>query len=616
VADQSVTDQSVTEGAKGRADSRAGARVPIGVLADPDDRRRTWERSGNHYGDYALELLEHAGIAHEPLTRGSLLPAEGGEAGDTVLPAIVLLPYPVRLHPAEAAALEAHVRDGGALVACGGVEGADQLFGVACGRRYRAECRMKWPEGGLGLAGGEFPVWGAQLASAGDSGETFGEIRGAAGESGVAAHIRNLGRGVALYLAADIARSIVTMQQGRPVMGDGSPAPDGSAAIDDGILKSDDGAVIDWDLRQDSPEGAVFATPYADRLRELLLAAIAACAERLRLPLALLWHWPDALPAVATLSFDTDSNEAADGWAFLETLDRLDVAGTWCVMFPGGYTPELYDAIRERGDEIALHFDGLTSDLLEAPHCGWSYADFEHQHRWLLSETGVERAVSQKNHVTRWEGWVELFRWVERAGIAVDQTKGPSKIGNQGFTFGTCHPWRPMEDLLHHNRLMDLLELPYLSFDMHHSQRRVALRRLLVDEVLLRGGVAHFVFHPQRIHEDGMRDALADLVEYARERGVPWWTSERISDWEAGRRAASVRATRTDDGSALQLELEDMPPGATVFLLGFPGGGLGLDSLVGAAWCEYLGRPALRIAVPAGTSKVRIALGDDSADER
>jgi hypothetical protein len=434
--------------------------------------------------------------------------------------------------------------------------------------------------------------------------EVLGEVLSSAGEKGIAARLQGLGNGLTLYLAVDVLRSVVTMQQGVPVMGDARGAPDGTAPIDDRLLKCDDGAVIDWSFRQGTPEGPAFATPYADCLRELLLTAIAVCAEHLKVPLPMVWYWPDALPAVAILSFDTDSNEESDGWAFLETLRQLEVLGTWCVMYPGGYPRQLYDTIVEQGHEIALHFDGLTSDLNDAPHCSWSEDDFRYQLEWLLRETGVGHVYSQKNHVTRWEGWLELFRWVERAGIEIEQSKGPSKIGNLGFTFGTCHLWRPLEDLRHDNRLMALLEL--LTHDMQNSERRVALRRLLLDAVKEHAGAAHFIFHPQRIHESGMPAAIADLVRYSREQGVPWWTSERIGSWEAIRREVLVRASTCERDGTLEVEIEEAPAGFTLLLFGLANGHYRTEAPVEVTWAKVLGRNVLQLVTRAGSFNIRL----------
>lgn len=528
--------------------------APLAVMLDAEDAASERRRSGQHFGNYAVEILEHAGFPFQVIARLDLISGR--------LPPLVLLPYRLRLSPAEVSALAAHVRAGGAVVACGGVEGADELFGIAASRRYLGAATLVWPAGELGLAGGPLPVWGAQLATAEVGIGVVRDVRGEDDTEGVAVKLNRLGGGLAVYLAVDICRSVVSMQQGVPVFGDGASAPDGSAALADDILKTDDGALIGWEWRQQGPEGPAYTFPYADALRELLLAAIVRCAEHTGARLPVKWYWPRGVRAVGCLSYDTDSNEDADGRAFLASVTELGVEGTWCVMYPGGYSAALYDDIRAYGDEVALHYDALTSDLRDVEHCGWSREDFEFQLAWLRREVGAEQVVSQKNHVTRWEGWTEFFRWLEQAGIRVDQSKGPSKIGNLGFPFGTCHPWRPLDDSLHEDRLLDVLELVFLTHDMWTSARRVALRRLLIDAVVVHGGIAHFIFHPQRIHEVGMREALRDVVEYARSLGVPWWTSERIADWEEARRAAKVSWT-----AAAGLEV-DGPEDLTVILFG------------------------------------------------
>ena len=572
-----------------RPDARTRGGATLGLLNDPGDAERARELSTNHYGGYAAEVLEHAGLPFRRFTRLDLRERDAAAPG---LPRLLLLPYPVRLVPAEVEALAAHVESGGAVVACGGVEGAEALFGIQPSRRYAQAATVDWPDGALGLPGGRMPAWNVHVVRARAEADSIGELTTPDGEAGAAAVLHRAGAGVTCYLAVDVMRSVVTMQQGLPVLGDAASAPDGTAPLIDGIRKSDDGAVVGWEWREASPEGPVFLTPYADRLRDMVVGAIAHCASETGTLLPMTWYWPHGLPAVGSLSFDTDSNEGPDGWAFRDVLDRLRVNGTWCVMYPGGYPRELYDALRQRGDEIALHYDALTSDLKGVPHCGWSEADFSHQLEWLKHETGVSRIVSQKNHVTRWEGWVELFRWIERSGIVVDQTKGPSKIGNLGFTFGTCHPWRPLEDARHGNRIMDLLELPFLTHDMHHSARRVELRRRLVDAVIEHHGVGHFIFHPQRIHEEGMPEALADLVAYARERNVEWWTSERIASWEAERRAAKVAVT--DLAAGTEIRVSDAPEGLTVLIFG--AGDRRLED-VDAEPVEAFGERALRVTL-------------------
>ncbi|HZJ10032.1 MAG TPA: hypothetical protein VFD39_10070, partial [Trueperaceae bacterium] len=87
---------------------------PLAVLLDADDRERDWQRSAQHYGGYAVELLEHAGFPFHEVQRAELTSER--------LPPLLLLPYSVRLTTDELKALTAYVMGGGSVVACGGVE--------------------------------------------------------------------------------------------------------------------------------------------------------------------------------------------------------------------------------------------------------------------------------------------------------------------------------------------------------------------------------------------------------------------------------------------------------------------------------------------------------------
>src|SRR5438132_11638776 len=108
--------------------------------------------------------------------------------------------------------------------------------------------------------------------------------------------------------------TIVRIQQGIGVHRDGVPASDGSAPIDDLVLKSDDGAVLDWDLDRDPvpgmPNFKAFLEPAADVWREIFLRCIFHLATEHNPPIALpmLWLYPRKLPALGHISHDSDSN--------------------------------------------------------------------------------------------------------------------------------------------------------------------------------------------------------------------------------------------------------------------------------------------------------------------
>ena len=79
------------------------------------------------------------------------------------------------------------------------------------------------------------------------------------------------GKGLAVLLAPDLLFSIVHIQQGLPVLQDGKPPFDDSAPVNDGVLKAEDGLVLDWqrDRKPLPPDGGpVFLEPVSDELRD------------------------------------------------------------------------------------------------------------------------------------------------------------------------------------------------------------------------------------------------------------------------------------------------------------------------------------------------------------
>jgi len=88
--------------------------------------------------------------------------------------------------------------------------------------------------------------------------------------------------------------------------------------------------------------------------------------------------------------------------------------------------------------------------------------------------------------------------------------------------------------------------------------------RQLVDSVLRHHGVAHFLFHPAHILKPRVADALCELVDYGRTRGLEWWTNEQIHEWEMRRR--SVKAT-FDAHNAFTLRTAKPLREATLLLL-------------------------------------------------
>ncbi|MDF2720459.1 MAG: glycoside hydrolase/deacetylase [Paenibacillus sp.] len=383
------------------------------------------------------------------------------------------------------------------------------------------------------------------------------------GEASCAALQRfTVGSGSIERWAVNIPATIVAMQQGTsPVLTDGIPAPDGSAKLDEFILKADDRVALDWELDRTKTETgqSYFAHPYADLWREALIGHLLQAAASKRLTLPFRGRWPEGIQNVAMISHDSDGNKDEHAESTLRILAQCEVNSSWCMLEPG-YSAPIYEKVRAAGHELAFHYNSVVHEKKE-----WSEESFDRQHQWFKDATGESAAVSNKNHYTRFEGWGELFAWCEKNGIASDQTRGSSKPGNVGFLFGTCMPYFPIAWSDEQNRMYDVVELGFLTQDMDlqaWADRSVITPFL--EKVQSVNGVAHFLFHQVHIHnKEEVRQAFIALVDTARKLGFTFWTGKQINDWVRACRKANI----TGIDSAGQVVLEgQVPEGLVVYV--------------------------------------------------
>ncbi|MEI4768460.1 hypothetical protein WAX74_02170 [Psychrobacillus sp. FJAT-51614] len=349
----------------------------------------------------------------------------------------------------------------------------------------------------------------------------------------------NHGKGVLDRWTVAIPKSIVYLQQGtQPVNKDGIPAPDGSANLDENILKAEDGFELDWDKDRTYTETGMpyFPYPYADLWKEVIVEHLFKCVIEKGLTLPFVDFWPTDVKYIATISHDSDLNVDESAQITLDTLKSENVQTTWCMIAPG-YDSLIYEQIKSDGHEIAFHYNAL-----EQENGVWSEEAFKSQLEWIKNSTSTEDIISNKNHYTRFEGWGELYSWCEKNGIQVDQTRGPSKKGNIGFLFGTCHPYFPIALADEKNRLYDVLEIGFLTQDLNHNTLSdSSVIQPFLDGVKSVNGVAHFLFHQFHIYnQPKVREALLQLITSAKSQGFTFWTSRQINDWERERRKLSI----------------------------------------------------------------------------
>jgi hypothetical protein len=361
--------------------------------------------------------------------------------------------------------------------------------------------------------------------------------------------------------SVDIPQTIVRMQQGiHPVLEDGVPAPDDSGNVNEGILKADDAIAFDWvqDRIHTETGNPLFPFPQADLWREQLLSHLIGAALERGLTLPFLGYWPEGISNVAMISHDSDGNEDEHALTTLELLDETKVHSSWCMLEPG-YSYPVYEKVKAAGHELAFHFNALEED-----GGAWTEDEFARQFQWLKCAADLSSVVSNKNHYTRFEGWGGLFEWCEKNGLQSDQTRGPSKLGNAGFLFGTCHPYFPMAWFNEKNRLYNVLEISFLTQDMDLGKwADSSIIIPCLEQVERVGGIAHFLFHQVHIHNKAaVRDSFRELVKVARSRGFVFWTGDKVNEWHRARRLTRVVGL-TDQGN---VEVEHAPEGIIVWI--------------------------------------------------
>ena len=509
---------------------------PVGVCVLPPAKRNFARTVA--YGQYVHEILAHAGVCYTSVSMEELPEALPGLR-------LLLTVGEANLPEDLSERLEAWVRDGGgAWLSVGGVCGKAELFGA----QVEPPAYSSWGGGTGTLGEGYLQVTGSDhplLAPLSRPLHYFGGIpvrpAGAAAvlADALDAHGRPTpraavlesapGKGRCLLVAPDITGTVVRVQQGIAVTRDGVSSPDGTAPIEDEMLKSGDGGVLDWLLDRepvpDVPGLSAFLQPVADQWRELLLRAVFHLATAQNVTLPVLWLYPRSVPALAHLSHDTDGNDPAKAWRLLEVLRVAGVNSTWCVILPG-YDQEIIEAIRSAGHELATHYDAVSDG------CPWGEAEFDAQWRRLTEMFGDAAPVSNKNHYLRWEGDTELWEWCAKRGIGLDQSKGASKTGEAGFNFGTCHPYFPVAP---DGSPIDVLELATPTQDLNVFGPEALLAPLLA-AALRHHGILHLLFHPAHIDKEGVAEAIGRAVEAARAHGMEWWTVRQLGAWERARR--------------------------------------------------------------------------------
>ncbi|MBN1900892.1 hypothetical protein JW926_06145 [Candidatus Sumerlaeota bacterium] len=551
--------------------------TPLGFCLLPEKSRHTGRSVV--YPHYMREILSHAGICYETIPFENLLKKISSLR-------ILLTVGETDLSEKLKTALTNFINSGGAWISIGGACGMSDLLGVdVLPPSYQGWSRgvSSIGEGYLRKIDHAHPVLQhVNLPLHFFGGIAVKNTRGKLLADALDVHQRKTpraalvesrkGKGRCLFIAPDVTGSIVRIQQGLAVTRDGVPAPDGTAPVNEMALKCDDSIVLDWIFDRRGIKGVkgykAFLDPVADLWREIVLRSIFYLAQKQKSPLPLLWLYPRNKPALAHMSNDTDVNVPERAERLIQVLGKAGVHSTWCVILPG-YEKKLARKIRESGHELGMHFDALEDNEIS-----WSEPAFKRQYKGLTRLFRGQKPLSNKNHYTIWKGDTEFYEWCARAGIQLDQSKGPSKTGDVGFLFGTCHPYFPLDP---RGSRIDVLELPFLTQDLVITAP-CELADYLLESSLKCHGVAHFLFHPHHIMGEEVEKALLETVKKAKDQGMEWWTASEINAWERSRRNVSWKDfSISPKGFKVSLKTECALKDATILWLAPDSSGLKIN---------------------------------------
>jgi hypothetical protein len=499
---------------------------------------------------YALgyrEALDHAGIRYESIEE--LTASEIGRYH------LLLLCGKQRLTSAETISITEWFQKGHALICSGCTWGLETILGLGGPTSHVSNGVMSpgrndalWPEGA-----DQIRFYGGTLKKANGC-----EVLAKVGEA-VGIGRKRDGKCSAIYLAPHVGETLILMQYGRSVECDAIGPSDGSAVLDNGTLRAEDGVALDFDKdRRKTPgcETPFFAYPHSDAVKEMLIRAIVHSVEGLGLSTPILWHWPGGAKCAAMLSIDCQEFEREHVDTFHRTLAMFGTPAAWMVALPG-YAVDTYRAMKAWDHEVGLLY--LTDD-----QAGWNEEKFKMQ--W----TALSRLSSQANLNSsravdgKWKGWKTFYDMCEVGGARISLSKGGRQAGTSGFLFGTSHPFIPFR---RDGTPSLVTEIPYAVYSPGVVTPDAVCEELAA-QADMRYGCLHSTCPSNAIANPEAAASLRRLLAICKQHKMEFVLPEEIHRFERGRRQLRIAQKLLDSEGTLVVSSDTEMPGMTVLING------------------------------------------------
>lgn len=488
--------------------------VRFGLVTNPDDQ----------YSPYYAEAIADTGFRFDS---PSSLKLDDLEQFD-----VIVFGGVGTLKPEGASAVAEWVGRGGMAVFSGSSWGVSSLLGIKPGGQHLSIGSMvPRKESRFSIKGADFvKFFGAKVHNAAQA-----DVLWDVSSGGVGLSVAGIGRGKVWFLAPHLGQTVAQMVFGRSVETDAIGPVDGSARLDDGILRAEDGINLDYlDDRAHTDDGSpYFAYAHADVLQELFSRTLIAAAEATGRPFFAIGQWPHSIATVGMLSIDCDTNDEERFNEVARVVANIGGRPVWMVEFPG-YSQEVYR--RMRG---SLHEAGL----LYSPDRGkWDTEGLRLQHTSLARSASFREIAAVRPKDGAWLGHMATYRMAESAGIKCVISKGGRQLGTSGMAFGSCRPHRPVFG----GRPLEVFELPYSIFLPEFPDEAV---EPTLETVGALGGCFHVSANLSSLESHGGQAALQRIVMLARQANVRFLLPSEVSRHLKQRSEARIQLVLDDKGA-------------------------------------------------------------------
>jgi hypothetical protein len=503
---------------------------------------------GDRYAPFYREALEHAGLHFETLESVS-----GRELSRFNV--LVLCGYGT-LGSNALTVVQDWVKRGGCVVCTGSTWNLETILGLDHHQRHVSNALL--------VPSKTDRLWPASC----DRARFFGGVLVKPHNSEVIAKVgheyagvtrKKAGKGLALFLAAHVGQSMSLMQLGRSVECDAIGPSDGSAILDNGTLRAEDGTVLDYRDDRATTSGSdipFFAYAHCDVLRDVLVRAVLNAVDHKGLSTPVLWHWPNGSSAAAMLTLDCQSDEKEPVNNLHRMLMMYGVPAAWMVGTPG-YSVDVYRAMRSWDHEVGLLFH--TED-----RTGWNEERLKIQYKAVSRLAAQPMLHSTRAEDGKWKGWTAYYGMCEAAGARVSISKGGRQPGTSGFLFGTCHPFFPTRV---DGTSYFALEIPYSVFRPGVSTPNSAAAELLARTASVHG-CFQIVSHPECVRDAAEADSLRRLLSLCKQNRLEFMLPQDVYAFEHGRRKLRVAQKTFDREGTLLLTSETELQGLTILFSG------------------------------------------------